>query len=90
MWGELKSAEDVAVRERDSAKQERDRLKTLIEEANRKIEGHILYIGSRKPRFASVEEAIASAVRQVTDGYFAGIAKNRGFLLGASESRRAQ
>jgi hypothetical protein len=89
-WGERKALEDLAIRERDSAKQERDRLKGIIEDTNRKIESHILYIGSRKPRFASVEEAITSAVKQVTDGYFAGIAENRGYLLGAGTNRRAQ
>jgi len=87
-WGERKALEDVAIRERDGAKQERDRLKSLVDEANRKIEDHIRYVGSRKPRFASVEEATAAAVKQVTDGYFSGIAENRGYLMGAK--RRAQ
>ena len=87
-WGERKALEDLAIRERDGAKQERDRLKSLVEEANRKIGEHIRYVGSRKPRFASVEEAIAAAVKQVTDGYFSGIAENRGFLMGAK--RRVQ
>jgi hypothetical protein len=86
-WGERKDIEDVAIRERDTARQERDRLKALLDEANTTIVNHIRYVGSRKPRFASVEEATASAVKQVTDGYFAGLAENRGYLVGA---RRAQ
>jgi hypothetical protein len=87
-WGERKDLEDLAIRERDGAKQERDRRKYLVDEANRKIEEHIRYVGSRKPRFASVEEATAAAIKQVTDGYFSGIAENRGYLMGAK--RRAQ
>jgi hypothetical protein len=87
-WNERKEPEDLALRERDSAKQERDRIKSLVDDTNRKIEEHIRYVGSRKPRFATVEDAIAAAVKQVTDGYFSGIAENRGFLMGAN--RRVQ
>lgn len=86
-WAERKDIEDVAIRERDAAKQERDRLKALLDEVNAKIEGHIVYVSTRAPRFASLDEAIASAVKQVTDGYFAGLAENRGFVMG---TRRPQ
>ena len=87
-WSERKLAEDLAIRERDSAKQERDRLKSLVDVVNQKIKEHIHYIGTRKPRFATVDDAIAAAIKQVTDGYFSGIAENRGFLMGAN--RRSQ
>jgi hypothetical protein len=87
-WSERKAPEDLAVRERDSAKLERDRLKSLVDVTNQKIKEHILYIGSRKPRFATIDDAVAAAIKQVTDGYFSGIAENRGFLLGAN--RRPQ
>jgi low affinity Fe/Cu permease len=60
----------------------------VIADLQAKIDEHLKYVESRSPRFRSLEEAVAAAIKAVRDGYFAGLAENRGYLVGSS--RRAQ
>jgi hypothetical protein len=87
-WWPRHLAEQVAIRQRDAAQKELDRLQNVIADLQAKIDEHLKYVESRSPRFRSLEEAVAAAIKAVRDGYFAGLAENRGYLVGSS--RRAQ
>ena len=87
-WWPRHLAEQIAVRRRDAAQKEVDRLQKVRADLQGKIDEHLRYVESRSPRFRSLDEAIAAAIKAVRDGYFAGLAENRGYLVGSS--RRAQ
>lgn len=67
-----------------AAKALHERHLTALEEIKSRIHAHVEYVEGRTPRFASVDEAIAATVKTMLDGYHSGLAKNRGYLLGAS------
>jgi len=83
-WWPRSEAEQIATRRRDSAQKEVDRIKGIVDVLEAKICEHFKYVESRTPRFRSLDEAIAAAVKAVRDGYYAGIAENRGYLAGAA------
>jgi hypothetical protein len=86
-WWPRFEAEQIATRRRDAAQKEVDRIQGVIDALDVKINEHFKYVEWRRPRFRSLDEAIAAAVKAVRDGYHAGIAENRGYLVGAT--RRA-
>jgi hypothetical protein len=87
-WDQRRHAEDLRERQRASALAELNRQVGLRDENERQIEAHIGEVADRQPRFATLDEAIAAVVARVLKGYHAGIAKNRGFILGTPKGRK--
>ena len=58
------------------------RCQDRLEEINHAINTHINYVEERGVRFQRIEEIAATALQAVRDGYHAGIAENRGRILG--------
>jgi hypothetical protein len=78
---------EAASRVLAAAKARHERQLASLEEVKSRIHAHVEYVESRTPRFVSVEEAIAATVKTMLDGYHSGLAKNRGYLLGAPRRR---
>ena len=81
-WAERKAVADPASARLDVARTHVERSKERLEAINRAIKAHINYVEERGVRFHRIEEISATALEAVRDGYHAGIAENRGRILG--------
>jgi hypothetical protein len=81
-WEARRSVEEGKARLHDAAKVELERNLAARDKLQKLIDEHIHDIADRQPRFASLAETAAAFTKRILNGYHAGIARNRGFLLG--------
>jgi hypothetical protein len=82
-WATDKAASDQTSAKLEAARTHLERCKDRLKELNDAISAHISYVEERALRFFHIDEIEASALKAACDGYFQGIAENRGRILGA-------
>lgn len=81
-WVAQKATADQANARLEMAKVNLQRCKDQVKELNNAINGHINYVEEREVRYLRINEIEAAALKAVRDGYQAGVAENRGRILG--------
>ncbi|HXG65138.1 MAG TPA: hypothetical protein VNO70_08515, partial [Blastocatellia bacterium] len=81
-WAKRKTIADQAAAKLEVAKTHVERCKERLAAINQAIKAHINYVEERGVRCHRIEEITATALEAVRDGYHAGIAENRGRILG--------
>jgi len=81
-WHVHKIAYDKADKALEMAKVHLERCKNRLKELNDAITGHIRYVEGRAIRSLHIDQIEATLLKAVRDGYHAGIAQNRGRILG--------
>ena len=87
-WLVRNAAAEKATAALDAAKTKLARWKEKLSALNEKIHGHIAYVEERTIRNLHIDELEATALKAARDGYLAGIADNRGRVLGAGRKDR--
>jgi len=86
----LKAAQNLyneAAGAHEAANAEHQRRQQAVLELNKKITDHIDYVEDRDLRNVNLNELIETAIKAVTDGYYAGIATNRGGVIRSGSPR---
>ena len=81
-WTASKAVADQVKARLELAQTNLERCKDRVGELNDAINGHINYVEEREVRYLRIDEIEATALKAVRDGYQAGIAENRGRVLG--------
>lgn len=81
-WAARKAVADPANALLEMARAHLERCKERVKDSNDAITSHISYVEDRAVRHFHINEIEATALRAVRDGYHAGIAENRGRILG--------
>jgi hypothetical protein len=81
-WAGHKAVADQANARLEMAQTNLERWKDRLRELNNAINGHINYVEEREFRYLRIDEIEATALKAVRDGYQAGVAENRGRILG--------
>jgi hypothetical protein len=84
-WSARNSVAEKATAALDAAKARLERWKERLGVLNQAITHHINYVGERALRNMHIDQIEATAFKAVRDGYLAGIADNRGHVLGAGK-----
>ena len=82
-WSVRNSAAEKASTALEAATKKLERWKERLKILNEAILGHIDYVEERAIRNLHIDELEATAHKAARDGYLAGIADNRGRVLGA-------
>ncbi len=82
-WSLRNAAAEKATAALDAAKSKLERWKNRLKVLNEAIHSHIDYVEDRAIRNLHIDELEATALKAARDGYLAGIADNRGRVLGA-------
>ena len=85
-WLSRKAVSDQANAKLEMAKGHLQRCKERVKELNDAINAHINYVEEREFRYSRIDEIEATALKAVRDGYHAGVAHNRGRILGVGGS----
>jgi hypothetical protein len=81
-WSVRNEAAEKTTAALDAAKNKLDRWKERLRDLNQAIGEHIEYVEDRALRSSRIDELEATACKAARDGYLAGIAHNRGRVLG--------
>jgi hypothetical protein len=87
-WSLRNSASEKAAAALEAAKKKQGRWKDRLNTLNEAIHGHIDYVEERTVRNLHIDELEATALKAAKDGYLAGIADNRGRVLGAGRGNK--
>ena len=88
VWSERNDVEVEAIARLDAAGLTCDRHRERLDELKGKVKDHLRYVENRTLRNLGVAEIVDVAVKAVRDGYAAGVAENKGRLLGVRRGRR--
>ena len=85
-WSARKAVSDQANTRLEMAKAHLERCNERVKELNGAVNAHINYVEEREFRYSRIDEIEATALKAVRDGYHAGVAQNRGRILGVGGS----
>lgn len=85
-WLARKAIADQANAKLEMAKAHLQRCKERVKGLNDAVNAHINYVEEREFRYSRIDEIEATALKAVRDGYHAGVAQNRGRILGVGRS----
>jgi hypothetical protein len=87
-WSTRNSVAEKAMAALEAARKKLERWKERLKALSELINSHIDYVGERAIRNLHIDELEATAVKAARDGYLAGIADNRGRVLGAGRKEK--
>ncbi len=86
VWASHKQMIDTADAELQAALQDLKRWQNIISQIDGKLKAHLAYVESKVSRHLNVDRLEANAVKSIKDGYYDGIAVNRGKIFGNSNN----